>query len=206
MGNCDKSLRITTYVFFILLLITEVTAIVSNIMCFCKEEQIVLEITNLISLILSIISILSITIFGIHSLYFRKTTLLLWYIIISSIFLLIQIGFVIWVIMKEQSETVLNTKLLIITKCVCAFFYFITIITSIILRNHILKESEKAPLALIDETLTEDMYKNILSQGKNPNDAKLVEEFDKLFNENTNNKLFRSSLSDNTESTEKRDN
>ena len=204
MGNCDKSLRITTYVFFILLLITEVTAIVSNIMC--KEEQIVLEITNLISLILSIISILSITIFGIHSLYFRKTTLLLWYIIISSIFLLIQIGFVFWVIMKEQSETVLNTKLLIITKCVCAFFYFITIITSIILRNHILKESEKAPLALIDETLTEDMYKNILSQGKNPNDAKLVEEFDKLFNENTNNKLFRSSLSDNTESTEKRDN
>lgn len=204
MGNCDKSLRITTYVLFILLLITEVTAIVSNIMC--KEEQIVLEITNLISLILSIISILSITIFGIHSLYFRKTTLLLWYIIISSIFLLIQIGFVFWVIMKEQSETVLNTKLLIITKCVCAFFYFITIITSIILRNHILKESEKAPLALIDETLTEDMYKNILSQGKNPNDAKLVEEFDKLFNENTNNKLFRSSLSDNTESTEKRDN
>ena len=206
MGNCDKSLRITTYVLFILLLITEVTAIVSNIMCFCKKEQIVLEITNLISLILSIISILSITIFGIHSLYFRKTTLLLWYIIISSIFLLIQIGFVNWVIMKEQSETVLNTKLLIITKCVCAFFYFITIITSIILRNHILKESEKAPLALIDETLTEDMYKNILSQGKNPNDAKLVEEFDKLFNENTNNKLFRSSLSDNTESTEKRDN
>ena len=203
MGNCDKSLRITTYILFILLLLTEITAIVSNIMCFCKEEQIVLEITNLISLILSIISILSITIFGIHSLYFRKTTLFLWYIIISSIFLLIQIGFVIWVIMKEQQETVLNTKLLIITKCVCAFFYFITIITSIILRNHILKESEKAPLALIDETLTEDMYKNILSQGKNPNDAKLVEEFDKLFNENTNNKLFRSSLSDNTE---KRDN
>ena len=173
MGNCDKSLRITTYILFILLLLTEITAIVSNIMCFCKEEQIVLEITNLISLILSIISILSITIFGIHSLYFRKTTLFLWYIIISSIFLLIQIGFVIWVI--EQKETVLNTKLLIITKCVCAFFYFITIITSIILRNHILKESEKAPLALIDETLTEDMYKNILSQGKNPNDAKLVE-------------------------------
>ena len=204
MGNCDKSLRITTYILFILLLLTEITAIVSNIMCFCKEEQIVLEITNLISLILSIISILSITIFGIHSLYFRKTTLFLWYIIISSIFLLIQIGFVIWVI--EQKQTVLNTKLLIITKCVCAFFYFITIITSIILRNHILKESEKAPLALIDETLTEDMYKNILSQGKNPNDAKLVEEFDKLFNENTNNKLFRSSLSDNTENTEKRDN
>ena len=204
MGNCDKSLRITTYILFILLLLTEITAIVSNIMCVCKEEQIVLEITNLISLILSIISILSITIFGIHSLYFRKTTLFLWYIIISSIFLLIQIGFVIWVI--EQKETVLNTKLLIITKCVCAFFYFITIITSIILRNHILKESEKAPLALIDETLTEDMYKNILSQGKNPNDAKLVEEFDKLFNENTNNKLFRSSLSDNTENTEKRDN
>ena len=204
MGNCDKSLRITTYILFILLLLTEITAIVSNIMCFCKEEQIVLEITNLISLILSIISILSITIFGIHSLYFRKTTLFLWYIIISSIFLLIQIGFVIWVI--EQKETVLNTKLLIITKCVCDFFYFITIITSIILRNHILKESEKAPLALIDETLTEDMYKNILSQGKNPNDAKLVEEFDKLFNENTNNKLFRSSLSDNTENTEKRDN
>lgn len=204
MGNCDKSLRITTYILFILLLLTEITAIVSNIMCFCKEKQIVLEITNLISLILSIISILSITIFGIHSLYFRKTTLFLWYIIISSIFLLIQIGFVIWVI--EQKETVLNTKLLIITKCVCAFFYFITIITSIILRNHILKESEKAPLALIDETLTEDMYKNILSQGKNPNDAKLVEEFDKLFNENTNNKLFRSSLSDNTENTEKRDN
>ena len=204
MGNCDKSLRITTYILFILLLLTEITAIVSNIMCFCKEKQIVLEITTLISLILSIISILSITIFGIHSLYFRKTTLFLWYIIISSIFLLIQIGFVIWVIMKEQ--TVLNTKLLIITKCVCAFFYFITIITSIILRNHILKESEKAPLALIDETLTEDMYKNILSQGKNPNDAKLVEEFDKMFNENTNNKLFRSSLSDNTENTEKRDN
>ena len=204
MGNCDKSLRITTYILFILLLLTEITAIVSNIMCFCKEEQIVLEITNLISLILSIISILSITIFGIHSLYFRKTTLFLWYIIISSIFLLIQIGFVIWVI--EQKETVLNTKLLIITKCVCAFFYFITIITSIILRNHILKESEKAPLALIDETLTEDMYKNILSQGKNPNDAKLVEEFDKMFNENTNNKLFRSSLSDNTENTEKIDN
>ena len=84
--------------------------------------------------------------------------------------------------------------------------FIITIITSIILRNHILKESEKAPLALIDETLTEDMYKNILSQGKNPNDAKLVEEFDKMFNENANNKLFRSSLSDNTENTEKRDN
>ena len=126
MGNCDKSLRITTYILFILLLLTEITAIVSNIMCFCKEEQIVLEITTLVSLVLSIISILSITIFGIHSLYFRKTTLFLWYIIISSIFLLIQIGFVIWVIMKEQKETVLNTKLLIIiTKCVCAFFYFI---------------------------------------------------------------------------------
>ena len=124
MGNCDKSLRITTYILFILLLLTEITAIVSNIMCFCKEEQIVLEITTLISLILSIISILAITIFGVDCLYFRKTTLFLWYIIISSIFLLIQIGFVIWVIMKEQKETVLNTKLLIITKCVCAFFYY----------------------------------------------------------------------------------
>ena len=160
----------------------------------------------MISLILSIISILSITIFGIHSLYFRKTTLLLWYIIISSVFLLIQIGFVIWVIIKEKKETVLNTQLLIITKCVCAFFYFITIITSVVLRKSILKESEKAPLALIDETLTEYMYKNILSQGKNPNDANLVAEFNKLFNENSNNKLFRSSVSDNTENTEKRDN
>lgn len=62
--------------------------------------------------------------------------------------------------------------------------YFLTAFITIYERSQLLKEIKLSPLSIIDETLTEDLYKNIISQSKDPDNPKLKEEY-KILKENS---------------------
>jgi hypothetical protein len=67
-------------------------------------------------------------------------------------------------------------------------FYLITAILTLFERKKLVEEIDSSPLSCIDECLTEDLYKNIISQSKNPDDHQLIEEYKRLTinNRNTN--------------------
>lgn len=191
----SRTTLIIVFILFIILIISDLTSLIVTILILKNGTQnLVAKITTIID---SVLSIVNVTIFGIHALYFRKTTLLLTYMILSILFIIINFGLALWLYLRNK------VFLLIILNVISGFFYIITVITIGILRATIIKDSERSPLSVVDSTLTEEMYKNILKQGKNPNDLKLAEEFDQLFSKNReSNQLFNSSLSDDKNSSQ----
>lgn len=72
------------------------------------------------------------------------------------------------------------------------FFELISLVSSVfsfIIIKRIKKESAETPLILINEGLTEDIYKNIIDQSQNPNDPKYKDTLIKLIRDS----LYRSS-------------
>lgn len=191
----SRTTLIIVFILFIILIISDLTSLIVTILILKNGTQnLVAEITTIID---SVLSIVNVSIFGIHALYFRKTTLLLTYMILSILFIIINFGLTLWLYLRNK------VFLLIILNIISGIFYIITVITIGILRATIIKDSERSPLSVVDSTLTEEMYKNILKQGKNPNDLKLAEEFDQLFSKNReSNQLFNSSLSDDKNSSQ----
>jgi hypothetical protein len=61
-----------------------------------------------------------------------------------------------------------------------SFFYLATAILTIYERNRLMKNIKNSPLCDIDDTLTEDIYNNIIQQCKNPDNHILLEEYKKL--------------------------
>ena len=191
----SRTTLIIVFILFIILIISDLTSLIVTFLILKNGTQnLVAKITTIID---SVLSIVNVSIFGIHALYFRKTTLLLTYMILSILFIIINFGLALWLYLRNK------VFLLIILNVISGFFYIITVITIGILRATIIKDSERSPLSVVDSTLTEEMYKNILKQGKNPNDLKLAEEFDQLFSKNReSNQLFNSSLSDDKNSSQ----
>ena len=60
-------------------------------------------------------------------------------------------------------------------------FLFILFIFGLVYKCKLSKELDESPLNRVDEFITEDMYKNILTQSLNPNDKKLKKDFKKQF-------------------------
>lgn len=194
---------IILFILFIILIISDLVSITTTTLIIIKGEKTKDFIAEIVStIIVSILSIVNVSIFGIHALYFRKTTLLLTYIIISILFIIIYFGLTLWIFLRKLNFLIL-ILLLIIMNIINGVFYLITAIAIGIIRNIIIKDSERSPLSVVDSSLTEEMYKNILNQGKNPNDSKLVEEFDQLFSKSReSSQLFQGSLSDDKNSSQ----
>lgn len=58
--------------------------------------------------------------------------------------------------------------------------YLINIVLTLWERKIIYTEIKTSPLSIIDESLTEDLYNNIIQQGKNPDDNELKNEYRRL--------------------------
>jgi len=56
----------------------------------------------------------------------------------------------------------------------------ITLIFTCQEKKFLTDEIESSPLIVVDENLTEELYKNILQQSQNPEDNKLIEQFRKI--------------------------
>ena len=59
------------------------------------------------------------------------------------------------------------------------FLLIKSLILCLIQRNELIKEINEAPLNYVDEYITEDMYKSILTQCLNPEDKELKKDFQK---------------------------
>ena len=58
--------------------------------------------------------------------------------------------------------------------------YLITAVLVLVERNRIKTDIQNSPLLYIDDTLTEEIYNNIIQQGKSPGDTLLVLEYNRL--------------------------
>lgn len=63
----------------------------------------------------------------------------------------------------------------------------ISVVLSLIERKNIINEYTDTPLSQINENISEELYKNILSQSVNPNDKKLEEEYKRIINKSSSN-------------------
>ncbi len=61
-----------------------------------------------------------------------------------------------------------------------SFFYITTSFISIYERRKLKRELKNSPLLEIDDNLTEEIYKNIIQQSKNPDNLELIEEYKRL--------------------------
>lgn len=64
-----------------------------------------------------------------------------------------------------------------IIKCVLSLITFVLTITE---RKRLIYELESSPLTIIDETLTEELYNNVINLSKHPDDKSLIKEYMKL--------------------------
>ena len=86
-----------------------------------------------------------------------------------------------------------------VINCVSILSTIITIALTIIERHSLLKQLSNTPLSQIDDKLSEELYKNILSQSINPNDKKLEEEYVRLSIKQRENINSANSSQDNIE-------
>lgn len=135
----------------------------------------------------SIISIYVLFAIGIRGLYYKqlkriKTYLFLVSFLISMLWLfsisnfLLDKFFIEDELDEEKIEKIESFKILLM---ILFLFYTILIVLDILLtirsRNDILNELDESPLSYIDDTLTEELYKNIIKLAKAPENKKLIE-------------------------------
>ena len=157
-------------------LITEIIYLINNESGF----------TFYIFLIDSIISLLMIFItlmLGFVSIYYSSKNKLFWYLII----LFFVWGFKVvlfFFILKEIKDNGYNNndiKIIFIITSTQIVILFLNFISSLIERCNLIQEIEESPLNYVDENITPELYKSILSQSLNPEDKKLKNDFHKKF-------------------------
>jgi hypothetical protein len=75
----------------------------------------------------------------------------------------------------------LNMKQYVIyLNCAKSFMFLLTTFITISERNKLMKEINTTLYSVVDESLTQDLYNNIIEQSKHPNDYKLYAEFKRL--------------------------
>ena len=141
-----------------------------------------------LSLILNIISVIITLILGCHALVFQILNNLLAYVLVSPIFYLATESICLFNFFElfESQNKIQITEIIIITinslKCL---FGTISVILCCIERNQIIKDLKDSPLNLIDESITESLYKNIIGQSQSPGDPKLTKEYKNLTKKKT---------------------
>jgi hypothetical protein len=97
----------------------------------------------------------------------------------------------------KPMQDLLPSKLLLVKKLnsgvyvlnfIRSFLYLLSGIITILERRMLIRELHESPLLNIDETLNEELYKNILLQSKNPDDEGLVKEYRRLTLQTLKNK------------------
>ena len=149
-----------------------------------------------------IIMVINTILFGVYGVFFAVVFRLTIYAVVSSIFSLIMITFSIICIIKNIwviSEFDEIDMTCFVINCVSSFSTILTIVLTIIERYSLIKQLSTTPLSQIDDKLSEELYKNILSQSINPNDKKLEEEYVRLSLKHRENINSANSSQDNIE-------
>lgn len=85
------------------------------------------------------------------------------------------------ILSPDDNATLLNLKAIVFfVNCLKTILYLFTAILTLIERKNLKDEIKLSPLTVIDESLTEELYKNIILQSKNPDDIKLLVEYRRL--------------------------
>jgi hypothetical protein len=151
-----------------------------------EDESLIISI---LSLFQGIISLISITILGIHSLYFKVLSRMLWFIFYSLIMIFYLIAIMITTYVFEMSKenndseeikNFLKLKKIMIFLCIVkCIFYLVSSVVTWIERKKIMKEINDSPFNIVDEEFTEQMYKNIIDHSLNPLNKNAKEEFNR---------------------------
>ena len=113
--------------------------------------------------------------------YFSQKQLYI-FLLLIAIILIVKIFILIMIVISvnitlEYSDFNMIVFLTFGQSCVL----FILFIFGLFYKCKLSKELDESPLNHVDEFITEDMYKNILTQSLNPNDKKLKKDFKKQF-------------------------
>ena len=144
----------------------------------------------LIDSIISLLMILITLMLGFVSIYYSSKNKLFWYLII----LFFVLGFKVvlfFLILKEMKDNNNNDndndiRIIFIITSTQIIIIFLNFISSLIERCKLIQEIEESPLNYVDENITPELYKSILSQSLNPDDKKLKNDFHKKFKKRKN--------------------
>ena len=203
MRKCIHSLCLYVLWFNCLLYISTIVMFVIIIKDYFGEEKYLHKMIIDFGFIVSyIIMVINTILFGVYGVFFAIVLRLTIYSIVSSVFSLIMISFSIVCLIKsiwimDKFDEIDLTCFVI--NCVSILSTIITIALTIIERHSLLKQLSNTPLSQIDDKLSEELYKNILSQSINPNDKKLEEEYVRLSIKHRENINSANSSQDNIE-------
>ena len=181
------------YVFLFILLVLYGTSLLCEILYIKDnkdddEKNELLYYSYIIDIAVLIIIIFLSLCFGFYSLYFSSKERLLHYVITLFIFLLIQLTLSVFLYF-EINDTIISTdkisvKINFVSISLQIFLCLIHSILCFVERHMIIQEIKDSPLNYVDENITEDIYKSILSQSQNPEDKMLKENFQKFLSIN----------------------
>ena len=172
----NECLKIVNLSLLFILLTVYICLIISEIIYLIYEKEIkkITYYILLIDIVITSISIFVTLLLGFLSLYFSSKDKLLIFIIITFFFLLSKIFSSIIIYLKQDINfefTVINIIFWIIISEI--FLLILSFILCIIQRNQLIKEINESPLNYVDEYMTEDIYKIILSRSLNPENKEL---------------------------------
>ena len=173
MNECLKIVNLS--ILFILLTLY-ICLIISEIIYLIDKKQVknIIYYILIIDIVITSISIFITLLLGFLSLYFSSKDKLLIFLIITFIFLLTKILSSIIIYLKED----INFEYSIINIIFCIIIseivlLILSFILCLIQRNQLIKEIKESPLNYVDEYMTEDIYKIILSRSLNPENKEL---------------------------------
>ena len=181
MNSCYKIIIIILLFFLIL---SYICSIIFEFRCLMrgddsKNNTLSLLITDIITTIFIII----VNVYLIYNVfyYFSQKQLYI-FLLLIAINLIVKIFILIMIVISvnitlEYSDFNMIFFLTFGQSC----FLFILFIFGLVYKCKLSKELDESPLNRVDEFITEDMYKNILTQSLNPNDKKLKKDFKKQF-------------------------
>ena len=172
----NECLKIVNLIILFILLTLYICLIISEIIYLIDKKEVknIIYYILLIDIIITSISIFITLLLGFLSLYFSSKDKLLIFLIITFIFLLTKILSSIIIYLKEDINfeySIINIIFCIIISEI--FLLILSFILCLIQRNQLIKEIKESPLNYVDEYMTEDIYKIILSRSLNPENKEL---------------------------------
>ena len=189
MTFCSTAMIFISLSFLICLYICSITL---GIIYIISQNNNIIFILSLTDVSISFIMIIITILLGFIPVYFSLKDKLYIYIIILLFIFGFKIFDVIILFMEEDKQ---NELLLFISKIIIITEVFLILLNFLLCACFLIKlirEVEESPLNYVDETITEEMYNNILSQCLNPDDKKLKLDFQKKL-ENRKSEVSRMS-------------
>ena len=189
MTFCSTAMIFISLSFLICLYICSIAL---GIIYIISQNNNIIFILSLTDVSISFIMIIITILLGFIPVYFSLKDKLYIYIIILLFIFGFKIFDVIILFMEEDKQ---NELLLFISKIIIINEIFLLLLNFLLCACFLIKlirEVEESPLNYVDETITEEMYNNILSQCLNPDDKKLKLDFQKKL-ENRKSEVSRMS-------------